>query len=55
MLAWFLSKVKIGDFGLMRSLSSRSDHYVMNEKKKMPFAWCVVVAAAAVVVVVDSL
>ncbi|ESN92184.1 hypothetical protein HELRODRAFT_122144, partial [Helobdella robusta] len=35
-----LERVKIGDFGLMRSLSSHGDHYVMSEKKKMPFAWC---------------
>ncbi|XP_052821493.1 activated CDC42 kinase 1-like isoform X2 [Mya arenaria] len=33
-------KVKIGDFGLMRALPSQEDHYVMQEHKKVPFAWC---------------
>ena len=33
-------KIKIGDFGLMRALPSQEDHYVMNEQKKVPFAWC---------------
>lgn len=33
-------KVKIGDFGLMRALPSQEDHYVMQENKKVPFAWC---------------
>lgn len=33
-------KVKIGDFGLMRALSSQEDHYTMSEQKKVPFAWC---------------
>jgi len=37
---WFV-QVKIGDFGLMRALPSQSDHYVMTEQKKVPFAWCV--------------
>jgi len=32
-------KVKICDFGLMRSLPSQHDHYVMPEHKKVPFAW----------------
>lgn len=32
--------VKIGDFGLMRALPSQEDHYVMQEHKKVPFAWC---------------
>ncbi|CAG5119287.1 unnamed protein product [Candidula unifasciata] len=32
--------VKIGDFGLMRALPSQTDHYVMSEQKKVPFAWC---------------
>jgi len=35
----FLSQVKIGDFGLMRALPSQEDHYVMQEHKKVPFAW----------------
>ena len=34
-------QVKIGDFGLMRALPSQSDHYVMTEQKKVPFAWLV--------------
>ncbi|KAL3860946.1 hypothetical protein ACJMK2_007040 [Sinanodonta woodiana] len=33
-------KIKIGDFGLMRALPSEEDHYVMQEHKKVPFAWC---------------
>lgn len=33
-------KVKIGDFGLMRALDTKDDHYVMAEKRKIPFAWC---------------
>ncbi|XP_069500848.1 non-receptor tyrosine-protein kinase TNK1 [Ambystoma mexicanum] len=32
--------VKIGDFGLMRALSSNTDHYVMSAHRKMPYAWC---------------
>ncbi|KAI8795960.1 activated CDC42 kinase 1, partial [Biomphalaria glabrata] len=32
--------IKIGDFGLMRALPSQTDHYVMSEQKKVPFAWC---------------
>uniref|UniRef100_A0A915I0K5 non-specific protein-tyrosine kinase n=1 Tax=Romanomermis culicivorax TaxID=13658 RepID=A0A915I0K5_ROMCU len=32
--------VKIGDFGLMRSLENKDDYYVMNAEKKIPFAWC---------------
>lgn len=31
--------VKIGDFGLMRALPSNDDHYVMQEHRKVPFAW----------------
>jgi activated CDC42 kinase 1 len=31
---------KIGDFGLMRSLSAHDDHYVMSAHSKVPFAWC---------------
>ena len=34
-------QVKIGDFGLMRALPRQSDHYVMTEQKKVPFAWLV--------------
>ena len=34
-------QVKIGDFGLMRALPNKSDHYVMTEQKKVPFAWLV--------------
>ncbi|XP_071945773.1 uncharacterized protein [Antedon mediterranea] len=33
-------KVKIGDFGLMRALPAEQNHYVMTEKKKVPYAWC---------------
>nr|XP_026694587.1 activated CDC42 kinase 1 isoform X3 [Ciona intestinalis] len=33
-------KVKIGDFGLMRALDKNDDHYIMREKRKVPFAWC---------------
>ncbi|MFT7796618.1 activated CDC42 kinase 1 isoform X1 [Arapaima gigas] len=33
--------VKIGDFGLMRALPNNDDHYVMQEHRKVPFAWCV--------------
>uniref|UniRef100_H2YGP9 Activated CDC42 kinase 1 n=1 Tax=Ciona savignyi TaxID=51511 RepID=H2YGP9_CIOSA len=36
----FKEKVKIGDFGLMRALDTNDDHYVMREKRKVPFAWC---------------
>ncbi|KAM4675352.1 non-receptor tyrosine-protein kinase TNK1 isoform 2-T2 [Discoglossus pictus] len=32
--------VKIGDFGLMRTLASHSDHYIMSAHRKIPFAWC---------------
>ncbi|XP_051555598.1 activated CDC42 kinase 1-like isoform X3 [Myxocyprinus asiaticus] len=32
--------VKIGDFGLMRALPKNNDHYVMQEHRKVPFAWC---------------
>lgn len=39
----WLVQVKIGDFGLMRALPSQSDHYVMTEQKKVPFAWLVLV------------
>lgn len=31
--------VKIGDFGLMRALPKNDDHYVMQEHRKVPFAW----------------
>ncbi|RWS11635.1 uncharacterized protein B4U79_08721, partial [Dinothrombium tinctorium] len=34
------TKVKIGDFGLMRALSSQEDYYIMNERRKVPFPWC---------------
>ncbi|XP_056155275.1 activated CDC42 kinase 1 [Lampris incognitus] len=33
-------QVKIGDFGLMRALPTHTDHYVMEESHKVPFAWC---------------
>uniref|UniRef100_A0A3Q2XAC1 Activated CDC42 kinase 1 n=1 Tax=Hippocampus comes TaxID=109280 RepID=A0A3Q2XAC1_HIPCM len=33
-------RVKIGDFGLMRSLPNNHEHYVMQEHRKVPFAWC---------------
>uniref|UniRef100_A0A8K9Y094 Activated CDC42 kinase 1 n=1 Tax=Oncorhynchus mykiss TaxID=8022 RepID=A0A8K9Y094_ONCMY len=32
--------VKIGDFGLMRALPNNHEHYVMQEHRKVPFAWC---------------
>ncbi|XP_006627639.1 non-receptor tyrosine-protein kinase TNK1 [Lepisosteus oculatus] len=32
--------VKIGDFGLMKGLSTERDHYVMNTHRRIPFAWC---------------
>uniref|UniRef100_A0A8C8RX46 Activated CDC42 kinase 1 n=1 Tax=Pelusios castaneus TaxID=367368 RepID=A0A8C8RX46_9SAUR len=32
--------VKIGDFGLMRALPKNDDQYVMQEHRKVPFAWC---------------
>lgn len=31
--------VKIGDFGLMRALPKNNDHYIMQEHRKVPFAW----------------
>ncbi|CAF97625.1 unnamed protein product, partial [Tetraodon nigroviridis] len=34
------NKVKIGDFGLMRALPNNHEHYVMQEHRKVPFAWC---------------
>lgn len=34
------SKVKIGDFGLMRALPQQEDCYIMTERKKVPFPWC---------------
>lgn len=34
-------RVKIGDFGLMRALPNNHEHYVMQEHRKVPFAWCV--------------
>ncbi|XP_047223670.1 tyrosine kinase, non-receptor, 2b isoform X3 [Girardinichthys multiradiatus] len=34
------SRVKIGDFGLMRALPNNDEHYVMQEHRKVPFAWC---------------
>ncbi|XP_029686600.1 tyrosine kinase, non-receptor, 2b isoform X2 [Takifugu rubripes] len=33
-------KIKIGDFGLMRALPNNHEHYVMQEHRKVPFAWC---------------
>ncbi|TRY60027.1 hypothetical protein DNTS_033677 [Danionella cerebrum] len=33
-------QIKIGDFGLMRALPKNDDHYVMQEHRKVPFAWC---------------
>lgn len=32
-------RVKIGDFGLMRALPNNHEHYVMQEHRKVPFAW----------------
>ncbi|QQP34910.1 Activated CDC42 kinase 1like, partial [Caligus rogercresseyi] len=34
------SRIKIGDFGLMRALPQENDFYVMTERKKVPFPWC---------------
>lgn len=34
-------KIKIGDFGLMRALPNNHEHYVMQEHRKVPFAWWV--------------
>lgn len=34
-------RVKIGDFGLMRALPNNHEHYVMQEHRKVPFAWWV--------------
>ncbi|XP_035213671.1 activated CDC42 kinase 1-like [Stegodyphus dumicola] len=34
------TKVKIGDFGLMRALPTQEDCYIMTEHKKVPFPWC---------------
>ncbi|CAG5897066.1 unnamed protein product [Menidia menidia] len=34
------NRVKIGDFGLMRALPNNHEHYVMQEHRKVPFAWC---------------
>ncbi|XP_055486393.1 LOW QUALITY PROTEIN: activated CDC42 kinase 1-like [Leucoraja erinacea] len=34
-----LDTVKIADFGLTRSLA-HADHYVMQARRKIPFAWC---------------
>ncbi|XP_060112469.1 non-receptor tyrosine-protein kinase TNK1 [Heteronotia binoei] len=31
---------KIGDFGLMRPLASKSDRYIMTAHRRIPFAWC---------------
>ncbi|XP_055691776.1 activated Cdc42 kinase Ack [Lutzomyia longipalpis] len=33
-------RVKIGDFGLMRSLPQQEDCYVMTEHRRVPFPWC---------------
>ncbi|XP_059622225.1 activated Cdc42 kinase Ack [Phlebotomus argentipes] len=33
-------RVKIGDFGLMRSLAQQEDCYVMTEHRRVPFPWC---------------
>ncbi|XP_059200035.1 tyrosine kinase, non-receptor, 2b isoform X2 [Centropristis striata] len=33
-------RIKIGDFGLMRALPNNHEHYVMQEHRKVPFAWC---------------
>ncbi|XP_065341081.1 activated Cdc42 kinase Ack isoform X2 [Cloeon dipterum] len=34
------TRVKIGDFGLMRALPQQEDCYIMTERKKVPFPWC---------------
>ncbi|XP_051962562.1 non-receptor tyrosine-protein kinase TNK1 isoform X2 [Xyrauchen texanus] len=33
-------QVKIGDFGLMKSLDQDRDRYVMTARGRIPFAWC---------------
>ena len=33
-------QVKIGDFGLMKSIEANEDCYVMSEHKMIPFPWC---------------
>lgn len=33
-------KILIGDLGLMRAIPSQGDHYVMNERTKIPYPWC---------------
>ncbi|XP_063359863.1 activated Cdc42 kinase Ack [Cydia amplana] len=35
-----LDLVKIGDFGLTRTLSDADEFYVMSERRKVPFPWC---------------
>lgn len=40
-------RVKIGDFGLMRALPNNHEHYVMQEHRKVPFAWWVESRGAA--------
>lgn len=32
-------QAKIGDFGLLRPLSSKSDRYIMSAHRRIPFAW----------------
>lgn len=32
-------QAKIGDFGLMRPLCSKTDRYIMSAHRRIPFAW----------------
>lgn len=34
--------IKIGDFGLMRSVAEDEDYYTMNDNMKIPFPWCAI-------------
>lgn len=33
-------KILIGDLGLMRIIPEENDHYIMNERTKIPYPWC---------------
>lgn len=33
-------KILIGDLGLMRIIPNQANHYVMNERTKIPYPWC---------------
>lgn len=34
------NKILIGDLGLMRTIPTQEDHYVMSERTKIPYPWC---------------